>query len=88
VSEQPFDAANDLLAAGPCMQVTALLDTPEGQRMCYTVRTSSATVTALLTKEDATAWAKALTAEAGRMSGSGLVVAGANSLPVNRNGHS
>ena len=73
----PFDPGNQLLAEVPSQISTTMLDTPAGQRLAITVRTTSATVTVLLGGADAKAWAAQLTAVAAGMSGAGLVVAGA-----------
>jgi hypothetical protein len=71
----PVDPGNQLLAEGPAQISTAVLDTPAGQRLAMTVRTTSATVTVLLGGADAKTWAAQLTAVAAGMSGAGLVVA-------------
>jgi hypothetical protein len=72
----PFDAGNALLAEQPAQLVTAVVQTPAGQRLALTVRTPSATVTVFLPGPDAKAWAARLTTDAGSMSASGLVIAG------------
>jgi len=71
----PVDPGNGLLAETPAQLSTALLDTPAGQRMALTVRTSSATLTVLLGGADAKAWAANISGAAAGMSGSGLVAA-------------
>jgi len=75
---QPFDAANDLLAETPAQLLTALIETPAGQRLALTVRTASTTLTVLLGAADAKAWAATLAQAAGAMSSSGLIVATVN----------
>lgn len=76
----PVDTGNALLAEQPAALVTALVQTPGGQRLALTVRTPSATVTVFLAGQDAKAWAARLTQDAGAMSAAGLVVA--NGLPA------
>lgn len=71
----PVDPGNTLLAQSPSALFTTLIDTPAGQRLALTIRTSSATLTVLLEQPDAKAWAGNLTSKASEMSGSGLVVA-------------
>ena len=71
----PFDPGNQLLAEGPAQISTTMLDTPAGQRLAMTVRTTSATVTVLLGGADAKTWAAQLTTVAAGMSGAGLVAA-------------
>jgi hypothetical protein len=72
----PFDAGNPLLAEQPAQLVTAVMQTPAGQRLTLTIRTPSATVTVFLPGKDAKAWAARLTQDAASMSAAGLVVAG------------
>ena len=74
----PFDAGNQLLAEQPANLITALVDTPMGQRMALTIRTTSATLTVFLAKADADAWVRNLKTTADAMSGSGLIVANGN----------
>lgn len=71
----PVDTGNHLLAEGPAQLTTTLVDTPTGQRLALTIRTPSATVTVFLGGADAKEWAVQLAADAGRMSGAGLIVA-------------
>ena len=71
----PFDPGNQLLAETPSFLTTTLADTPAGQRLMVTVRTTSATTTVLLNGPDAKKWAAQLTAAAANMSGGGLIVA-------------
>lgn len=73
---QPFDAANPLLAEIPANMSTALVDTPNGQRMALTIRTASTTLTVLLGQEDARTWGGNISKTADRMSKAGLVIAG------------
>lgn len=70
----PFDAANDLLAETPAYIDGAIVQMPQGQRLALTFRTSSATLTVMLTKADGAAWAKLIADSAAQMSGSGLLV--------------
>ena len=79
----PVDVANQLLAEGPAQLSAALMSSPTGQRLALTVRTTSATVTVLLSAADAKAWASTITRAAGQMSASGLVIAGAAVPAVN-----
>lgn len=76
----PVDQGNPLLTETPAVLVTTLMDTPAGQRLAMTVRTTSATVTVFLGGTDAKAWGAQLGDAAGRMSASGLVVARAATL--------
>ena len=71
----PVDAGNPLLAETPSQLTTALLQTAGGQRLAVTIRTPSTTLTLLLGKADADAWAVNLKNAAVQMSGSGLIVA-------------
>ena len=71
----PVDQGNQLLAETPAILFTALVDTPQGQRLAMTIRTHSTTLTVLLQGADAKAWAAQLTRESAAMSSSGLVVA-------------
>lgn len=73
----PVDPGNQLLTETPAQLSTVLLDTPAGQRLAMTVRTTSATVTVLLAGADAKTWAAQLTGAAAGMSGAGLVAAAA-----------
>ncbi len=71
----PVDQGNGLLAETGAQLSTALVQTPAGQRMILTVRTSSATLSVFLQAGDAKVWARQISALAGQMSGAGLVVA-------------
>ena len=71
----PVDLGNGLLAETGAQLSTALVQTPAGQRMVLTVRTSSATLSVFLQGNDAKVWARQISALAGQMSGAGLVVA-------------
>ncbi len=70
-----WDEGNQLLGGGPAQLSTKLTDTPYGQMLAMTVRTTSATVTVFLAGPDAKAWAAQLTRDSALMSGAGLVVA-------------
>ncbi len=76
----PFNIGNRLLAEQPADLVTAIIDTPGGQRLAMTVRTPSGEQSVFLAKKDADAWAAQLTGAAGTMSASGLVVANGSAL--------
>lgn len=76
----PFDAGNPLLAEQPAQLVTALVQTPLGQRLATTIRTPSATVTVFLAGIDAKAWAARLTTDSAGMSEAGLVAASGTAL--------
>lgn len=78
----PFDTGNAILGEQPAQLVTALVQTPGGQRLATTIRTPSATVTVFLAGADAKTWAARLTKDADGMSVSGLVVANGNLPPV------
>jgi hypothetical protein len=69
----PADLGNELLTEVPAQQSVTLANTPAGQRLVLTIRTSSATLTVFLQKPDAVKWGAALTEKAGRMSGAGLI---------------
>ena len=71
----PVDPGNHLLAEGPAQLSCTLVETPAGQRLAVTVRTTSATLTVLLQAADAKTWAASLAQIAGQMSASGLIVA-------------
>lgn len=71
----PVDPGNQLLAEVPALFTTAVLNTPNGQRMALTIRTASTTLTVMLQGPDARNWAKQFTATAESMSVAGLVVA-------------
>jgi hypothetical protein len=79
---QLVDAANPLLAETPAQLATALIETPQGQRLVLTIRTASTTLSVLLGAGDAKTWATNLHAAAAQMSTSGLIVA-APGLPAN-----
>ena len=71
----PWDEGNALLAEQPSQLTTSPMDCPQGQRLCLTVRTTSATISVLLSKAEAAAWGARISSDAAGMSGSGLVVA-------------
>jgi len=71
----PVDPGNQLLGETAALLSTALIDTPAGQRLALTIRTPSTTLTVLLIKADADAWAANLAGTARQMSRSGLIVA-------------
>lgn len=73
----PFDPGNPILGEQPAQLTTTILDTQAGQRLAMTVRTPSATLTVFLGGADAKTWGAQVADAASRMSGSGLVVAGA-----------
>lgn len=64
-----FDTGNQLLSDGPAQLVTAPMDTPGGQRLAFTVRTGSTTVTVFLAKDDVGRWRDQLATEHGKMTG-------------------
>ena len=78
----PVDPGNQLLTETPAQLTTALIDTPHGQRLALTIRTTSTTVTVLLQGGDAKAWAAQLTRDSALMSTTGLVVANGNLKPA------
>lgn len=80
----PVDVANPLLSEAPAALSTALMQTPQGQRLVLTIRTASTTLSVLLGAGDAKTWATQIKAIADQMSASGLIVA-APGLP-NGNG--
>jgi hypothetical protein len=75
------DTGNGLIAPGPAQMMTGLLPTPAGQRLVLTIRTSSATVTVFLAKEDAETWARTIAATAAKLSASGLIIPGNGQVP-------
>lgn len=79
---QPVDPFNPLLGETAAALSTALVETPHGQRLVLTIRTTSTTLTVLLAAADAKTWATQIKAIADQMSASGLIVA-APGLPVN-----
>ena len=79
---QPVDPSNPLLGEVPAALFTALVQTPQGQRMALTIRTASTTLTVLLATADAKTWAAQIKQIADQMSASGLIVA-APGLPAN-----
>ena len=69
-----IDAANSLLTERPATIVTSALAMPGyPQRVCLTIRTETTTLTLLLSKADALAWAAQLKTEASGLSGAGLI---------------
>src|SRR6266702_7637549 len=54
----PVDKGNGLLAETGAQLSTALVQTPAGQRMVLTVRTSSATLSVFLQGNDAKTWGR------------------------------
>jgi len=83
----PLDQGNQFLAETPAQLTTSLAGTPQGQRLALTIRTSSTTLTVLLSAADAATWARQLTTTAGQMSKTGLVIAGNGHIPLPRQGH-
>jgi hypothetical protein len=87
VTEQPgqpvpipaVDPGNTLLSQQPAQLLTARIMTPQGPRLVLTIRTTSATVSVLLTPEDAKTWAAQLSRDAALSSSGLLIVPG--SLP-------
>lgn len=71
----PFDPGNQLLSEVPALFTTAILNTPQGQRLALTIRTASTTITVLLQGPDARTWGQQLVKAAESMSVAGLVVA-------------
>ena len=74
--QAPVDTGNGLLSETPANLTTALVQTPQGQRLALTIRTASTTLTVLLGAADARTWGAQVKAAAEQMSASGLVVAG------------
>ena len=72
---QPMDIGNGLLAETPANLTTALVETPQGQRLALTIRTASTTLTVLLGAADARAWGAQVKTAVDQMSKSGLIVA-------------
>lgn len=72
----PADPGNQLLAAGPANLTTAIADTPEGKRLVMTIRTTSATVTVFLERDDARNWGSTISNNADQMGGLAVVRSG------------
>jgi len=71
----PYDTGNTLLAEVPAQMTAVPMSTADGPRLGVTIRTSSATVTVLLSQDDASNWSKVLARGGqGLGSGSGLVL--------------
>ncbi|HTX49208.1 MAG TPA: hypothetical protein VME40_07445 [Caulobacteraceae bacterium] len=70
--EPAIDLANNLLSEQPARIFFAKIPAPLGERLAMTIRTTSATVTVLLSGKDAKTWAKLFTAQAEGMSETGL----------------
>jgi hypothetical protein len=70
-----------LLGETPAQLSTAVVQTPAGQRLAFTIRTPSTTVTVFLAGKDAKAWASNMSQVAGSMSANGLMVAGGKITP-------
>jgi hypothetical protein len=79
------DPGNGLLGEVPAQLTTALVETPRGQRLALTIRTTSATLTVFLGAADAKLWAAQLTREAVLVPGAGLIVA-RGAVPAAKNG--
>jgi hypothetical protein len=78
----PWDEGNKLLEGGPAQLTTRKLATPQGMVVATTVRTTSATVTVLLSAADFKAWARQMQAEADQLPASSrLVVPGPGAAP-------
>lgn len=75
VEPAPLDVGNTLLAETGAQLTTALVPTAQGQRLAFTIRTPSTTLTVFLVKDDAIAWAGNVRNMAKQMSSSGLIVA-------------
>lgn len=71
----PVDPGNHLLAEVPAQFTTAIIASPQGQRLALTIRTATTTLTVLLPGPDARNWAQMLTRTAESMSVAGLIIA-------------
>ena len=78
----PFDQGNPILAGGPAQITVTLVDSADGQNLALTIRTASTTLTVVLARDDARAWAAAIRSASDQLSSSRLVVAGAAAMPV------
>lgn len=79
----PVDMGNPLLGPGPAMLNLHRITPPGGQQvLTLTIRTPSTTLTVMLGRDDALAWARMLRAEAQRLSG--LIVPTNGTGPVVR----
>lgn len=76
----PFDPGNQLLAGGPAQLSVDEVMTPQGKLGVLTIRTTSATVSVFLSREDLATWAATIQRKADDMSGLLLVPAGAMPL--------
>jgi hypothetical protein len=74
----PVDPGNQLLAEVPAQLMTALVASPQGQRLALTIRTASTTLTVMLAGPDARNWAQMLAKTAESMSVAGLIIANGN----------
>ncbi len=72
----PVDPGNPYVLAGeyPAIMTLTGINTPVGQRLLLTIRCGPATLTVLLNRDDAKAWAAQLDSAASSMSG--LIIAG------------
>jgi len=76
----PVDTGNPLLNEGPAILQATPVQTPAGERLALTIKTTTTTLTILLIKDDAGRWRDTITEGVGRMNG--LIVAN-GSMPVN-----
>jgi hypothetical protein len=81
-----FDPGNPYAIAGeyPAMMSTTTVQTPIGQRCLLTIRAAGATLTLMLDRDTAKAWAAQLDGAASPMSG--LLIASPGAIPPPPNG--
>lgn len=79
------DPGNPFLGPGPSGLSSAVIDTPQGQRLMLTVRTASTTVTVFLEKVHGEQWVNVINDGLSKMSS--LITAPANVQLPKLNGH-
>lgn len=79
----PIDPGNDLLSEVPATFSCTPVNGPGGQRLAFTVRTGSTTLTIFLVKDDATRWRDVMSEAIGRMSG---LIVPAHEISMNGSG--
>jgi hypothetical protein len=65
----PYDPGNALLGPQPAEMTLSLVNTPAGQQMAMTIRTSTTTLTVFLAKDSGEQWRDQLSAMLAQMNG-------------------
>jgi hypothetical protein len=65
----PFDVANNMLSIVPVSLTVSPQETPQGQRLCCTVRTVDTTLTVFLAKDEVQQWLDVLAHGKGQLNG-------------------